>query len=177
MWYNCDEAKLTTCSEWRTAHALPCIINWDNSAVFLSFVPGDFDLWPLTLTFKFVRARDQTRLRCKFGANLFSRSRDIWATNKMTNMKSHTALKRSFTCVRWRTENKIDFERKHAYRQVTERRKTVKWASENLRYAIITQESKTEQNVPLAPRTESVNTNFIYSPLETSVRHNHELKA
>jgi len=27
------------------------------------FVPGDLDLWPLTLTFKLIRARDQARLR------------------------------------------------------------------------------------------------------------------
>jgi len=32
------------------------------------FVPGDLDLWPLTLTFKLVRASDQTRLPCEFGA-------------------------------------------------------------------------------------------------------------
>jgi len=30
----------------------------------------------LTLTFKLVRARDQTRLPCEFGANPFSSSRD-----------------------------------------------------------------------------------------------------
>jgi len=31
----------------------------------------------LTLTFKLVRARDQTCLLCEFGANTFSRSQDI----------------------------------------------------------------------------------------------------
>jgi len=31
-------------------------------------VPDDLDLLPLTLTFKLVRARDQTRLPCEFGA-------------------------------------------------------------------------------------------------------------
>jgi len=31
----------------------------------------------LTLTFKLVRARDQTRLSCELGANPFSSSRDI----------------------------------------------------------------------------------------------------
>ena len=41
-------------------------------------------LWHLTLTFKLVRARLQTRLLCKFGANPFSRFRDIWLTNKQT---------------------------------------------------------------------------------------------
>jgi len=33
------------------------------------FVCGDLDLCPLTLTFKLVRARYQTRPRCEFGAN------------------------------------------------------------------------------------------------------------
>jgi len=35
------------------------------------FVPGDLDLWPLTLTFNLVRARDKTRLPCEFGAIRF----------------------------------------------------------------------------------------------------------
>ena len=38
--------------------------------------------WPLTLTFKLVRARDQTRLPCEFGTNPFSSSQDISYTNK-----------------------------------------------------------------------------------------------
>jgi len=41
------------------------------------FVPGDLDLWPLTLTFKLVRMRDQSHIPCEFGANPFSGSRDI----------------------------------------------------------------------------------------------------
>ena len=41
---------------------------WVHSAFF---VPGDLDLWPLTLTFKLLRAKDQTRLPCEFGANPF----------------------------------------------------------------------------------------------------------
>jgi len=43
---------------------------------------GDLDLWPLTLTFKLVRARDQALLPCVFGANPFSGTRDISHTNK-----------------------------------------------------------------------------------------------
>jgi len=35
-----------------------------------------------TLTFKLVRARDETRLLCEFGTNPFSGSRDISYTNK-----------------------------------------------------------------------------------------------
>ena len=38
--------------------------------------------WPLTLTFKLVRARNQTHLLCKFGANPFSSCGDISYTNK-----------------------------------------------------------------------------------------------
>jgi len=37
---------------------------------------------PEPLTFKLVRARDETRLPCEFGANPFSGSRDISCTNK-----------------------------------------------------------------------------------------------
>ena len=44
---------------------------------FLSLVTLTFDL-----TFKLVRARDQTRLPCEFGANPFSGSRDFSYTNK-----------------------------------------------------------------------------------------------
>jgi len=49
------------------------------------FVPGDLDLWPLTLTLKLVRARDQTFLPCEFGefgANPFSGPGDISYTNR-----------------------------------------------------------------------------------------------
>jgi len=38
--------------------------------------------WPVTLTFKLVRARDQARLLCEFGANPFSGFRDISYTKK-----------------------------------------------------------------------------------------------
>ena len=38
--------------------------------------------WPLTLTFKLVQARDQSRLLCEFSTNAFSGSGDIWGTNK-----------------------------------------------------------------------------------------------
>jgi len=50
-------------------------------------VLGDLDLWPLTLTFKLVQAKDQTRLPCESGANPFSNSRDIWFTNKKNKQK------------------------------------------------------------------------------------------
>jgi len=53
----------------------------------------------LTLTFKLVRARDQTRLSCELGANPFSSSRDISYRNKKTqtdgakNRTFHTSLR------------------------------------------------------------------------------------
>jgi len=50
------------------------------------FVPGDLYLWPLTLTFKLIRARNKARPTCEFGANPFSVSRDIWVTKKQTNL-------------------------------------------------------------------------------------------
>jgi len=58
--------------------------------------------WLLTLTFKLVRTRDQTRLPCEFGANPLSGSRDICFTNKQTDKKSQSALKTepyAFYCV------------------------------------------------------------------------------
>jgi len=60
------------------------------------FVPSDLDLLPLTLTFKLVRARGQTRLPCEFGANLFSGSRDISYTN--TNTSQTDGAKRRTFC-------------------------------------------------------------------------------
>ena len=40
--------SVATCCVRPTAHALLCIVNGDDSAVFRFFVPGDLDLWPLT---------------------------------------------------------------------------------------------------------------------------------
>jgi len=62
---------------------------WECRSSFSVFVPGDLDLWPLTLSFKLFWARDQTRLPCEFGAIPLNGIRDIWSTSK----KSHTALK------------------------------------------------------------------------------------
>jgi len=50
------------CCLQRTAHALLCIVNGDDSAVFfVFFVPDDLDLRPLTVTFKLFRARVGTK--------------------------------------------------------------------------------------------------------------------
>jgi len=63
-----------------TAKALQCIVNGDMTQQFSQFCP--WWPWSLTMTFKLVLARDQTRLGSEFGANPFSGSRVIWATNK-----------------------------------------------------------------------------------------------
>jgi len=47
------------------------------------FCPGDLDLWLLTLTFKLVWSRNQTRLPCEFAANPFSSSGNISYTNRL----------------------------------------------------------------------------------------------
>jgi len=75
-----------------TVHALQCTVNGDDAAVF-HFCP--WWPWPLTLTFKLIRARNQTRLPCEFGTNLFSGSRDIWGTNRQKvtdSVKNRTLL-------------------------------------------------------------------------------------
>jgi len=64
--------------------AISSLRGGDGSAQHV-FVPGDRDLWLLTLTFKLVRARDQTHLSCEFGVNPFSGSRDILCTNKQAS--------------------------------------------------------------------------------------------
>ena len=82
-----SDRMVTSAAEWRY---------WQQARynAFLmgrKFVPGD--LWPLTLTFKLVRARHQTLLPSEFGANPFSRSGHIWFTNKQKvthNAKNRT---------------------------------------------------------------------------------------
>jgi len=44
--------------------------------------PIEMSFGTLTMTFKLVWARNQTRLPCEFGTNLFSHSWDIWLANK-----------------------------------------------------------------------------------------------
>ena len=64
-----------------------CYFQW---ARYSAFFLGDLDLWPLTLTFKLIRARDQTRLLCEFGANPFAVP-EIFHTKT----KSHSAKNRT----------------------------------------------------------------------------------
>ena len=63
------------------AHALLCIVNGDDSAVFRFFVPGDLDLWPMTLTFELRRELFTTHLTAKFHRPTFNRSEGIVRTN------------------------------------------------------------------------------------------------
>jgi len=87
----------------------------DRLSSFSFFVPGDLDLWPLTMTFKLIRGRDHTRHHCEFGANPFIGSRDILCTNKQNGWKkSQTALKTEpylRAVMRRRIENKNQFSR------------------------------------------------------------------
>jgi len=55
---------------------------WDKKCRVLSWWS-----WPLTLTFKLVRARDQTRLPCEFGTNPFTGSHDDSGDISFTNKK------------------------------------------------------------------------------------------
>jgi len=65
--------------------------------------------WPSTLTFKIVRARDQARLPCEFGANPVSGSRDIWGTNRQ---KSHSAKNR--TLLAWGNKTGVSVNQIHS---------------------------------------------------------------
>jgi len=78
-------SSVAACCVPPTAHALLCIVNGDDSAVFRFFVPGDLDLWPLTLTFEFGRDFCTTYLTAKFDRPTFSRSDVIVRTNRETD--------------------------------------------------------------------------------------------
>ena len=58
------------------------------------------------MTFKLVRVRDQTHLRCEFGTNPFSSSGDISYTNKKPQTDGDKNNLRQFTaCVHQAPEN------------------------------------------------------------------------
>jgi len=64
-------------------------------------------LWPLILTFKFVRARDQIRLPSEFGTNPFSGSRDTSCTNKKVSERQKQNLTQFTACGKYvRVERK-----------------------------------------------------------------------
>jgi len=83
-------------------------------------VPADLNLWPLTLTFKLMRVRDQTRLPCEFGAHRLSVSRAVSCTQKShrqrqkQNLTQFTACgKNVFTCIltAWRQSRDCRYTR------------------------------------------------------------------
>jgi len=71
-----------------TAHALLCIVNGNDSAVFRFLsLPGDLGLWHMTLTFELGRNFCTTYLTANFNHPMFSRSELIVQTNKQTNKR------------------------------------------------------------------------------------------
>jgi len=79
----------------RRQHALPsprrtmhCQWGWLSSFCF--FVPGDLDLWPLTLTFELGRDLCTAHLNTKFDRPMFSRSEVMVRTIKQTNQQTDT---------------------------------------------------------------------------------------
>ena len=84
-------SSVAVCCVRPTAHALLCIVNGDDSAVFVFFVPGDLELWPLTLTFEFGRDFCTMHLTAKFHRPTFNRSEVIVLTKnfKLTNWQTN----------------------------------------------------------------------------------------
>jgi len=68
-------------------------------------VPDDLDLLPLTLTFKLVRARDQTRLPCEFGAYPFCGSGDISCTKSHRQRQKQNLTRSSLrAATKWKAK-------------------------------------------------------------------------
>jgi len=59
-------------------------------------IPGDLDLWPLTLAFKLIRAKDLTPLPCEFGA-IRSAIPEIFNSQTIKNKKA-TDSAENITC-------------------------------------------------------------------------------
>ena len=109
-----------------TVHALVCIVNGDDSAVFrFFFFPGDLDLWPLTLTFELGRDFCTLYLTANIDRPTFSHCGVIVETNRLTDKQ--TPLKTS-TALRYATPvgNKCYYTRK-ATRKVLRLLKLVTW--------------------------------------------------
>ena len=124
---------LACCCVLRTACsacvALPCTVNGDDSAVLQFFVPGDLDLWPLTLTFELGRDFVQrTYPPSLIVLRLVGCHRADKQTNKHTHTHTHsdtqwhtltnrqTPLK-TFTSLRYATpvDNNIVYARDFTY--------------------------------------------------------------
>jgi len=85
----CSRERLTMHCQW----------GWLSSSSF--FVPGDLELWPLTLTYKLGRHFCTMHLTAKFHRPTFYRSEVIVRTNKQTNRQ--TTLKKTSTALRYAT--------------------------------------------------------------------------
>ena len=91
VWRYLQRARYkTSCN--RTDHSFAARRWWECTARFCPWWP-----WPLTLTFKLARVRDQTRLPREFGANPFSHSRDILFTKKRTKRQKVTDSGKNIT--------------------------------------------------------------------------------
>jgi len=73
---------------------------WDDSAVFRFFVPGDLDLWPITLTFELGRdfctlylTKLPTLIILRLVVRKLSCGQTNTLTNKQTPLKTSTALR------------------------------------------------------------------------------------
>ena len=78
---NAMVSSVAACCVRPTAHAVLCIVNGDDLALFRFFVHGDLDLWPLTLTFELWRDFCTMHLTAKFHHPTFSWSEVIVQTN------------------------------------------------------------------------------------------------
>jgi len=83
---------LHLCCVWHTSYNALSMRMTQQFSRFCPWWP-----WPLTLTFKLVRARDQKRLPCKFGANLLSSSRDMNDKQTKKNKTYHRQCKKNRT--------------------------------------------------------------------------------
>jgi len=80
-------SSVAACCVLPMAHALLCIVNGMTRQFFV-FVPGDLDLWPLTLTFEIERDFCTAYLTAKFDHPMFSRSEVIVRTSILTNKQT-----------------------------------------------------------------------------------------
>jgi len=81
------------------------------------------------LTFKLVRARDQTRLPCALGANQFSGSRDIWGTSETRHRAStqHSLTLRVRTMLSYREVEAVFVLKTYDKFQLTNQPTLVGW--------------------------------------------------
>jgi len=82
-------SSVTACCVRPSYGARPTMhCQWGLLGSFSFFVPGDLDLWPLTLTFEFRRDFCTVYLTAKFDRSTFSRSEVHVRTNTLTNKQN-----------------------------------------------------------------------------------------